>query len=69
MNKGMYITIMTDEFGEDVYKVLPLVAEWGTGNMDFRGLIKRQAHRQSKKRRVARIKKDAGFLRIENRGN
>ena len=39
MNKGMYITIMTDEFGEDVYKVLPLDAEWGMKYVDCRGLI------------------------------
>ena len=35
----MYITIMTDEFGEDIYQVLPEVAEWGMKYVDFRGLI------------------------------
>ena len=62
MNKGMYITIMTDEFGEDVYKVLPLVAEWGMKYVDFRGLINGRPHREANKRRVARIKKDAGVF-------
>jgi len=35
----MYISLFTDEFGEDVYKVLPVVAEWGMKYVDFRGLI------------------------------
>ena len=39
MNREMYITIMTDEFDEDVYQVLPEVAEWGMKYVDFRGLI------------------------------
>ncbi|MGN0178393.1 MAG: Gfo/Idh/MocA family oxidoreductase [Monoglobaceae bacterium] len=35
----MYISLFTDEFGEDVYKVLPVVAGWGMKYVDFRGLI------------------------------
>ena len=35
----MFISLFTDEFGEDVYKVLPVVAGWGMKYVDFRGLI------------------------------
>lgn len=35
----MYISLFTDEFGEDVYKVLPVAAQWGMEYVDFRGLI------------------------------
>ncbi len=35
----MYLSVFTDEFYEDVYKVLPKVADWGLKYVDFRGLI------------------------------
>ena len=35
----MYISLFTDEFGEDVYTVLQVVKEWGLKYVDFRGLL------------------------------
>lgn len=35
----MYISIFSDEFYQDIYKVLPTIKEWGMTHVDFRSMI------------------------------
>jgi len=35
----MYISIFSDEFYQDIYKVLPVLKEWGMTHVDFRAMI------------------------------
>ena len=35
----MYISIFSDEFYQDIYKVLPVIKEWGMTHVDFRAMI------------------------------
>lgn len=65
MNKGMYITIMTDEFGEDVYKVLPEVAKWGMKYVDFRGLINGRPIEKQTKEELHELKRRLDFYDLK----
>lgn len=53
----MYISLFTDEFGEDVYKVLPVVAEWGMKYVDFRGLINGKGIERQTEEELKELKK------------
>ena len=35
----MYVSIFSDEFYQDIYRVLPVIKEWGMTHVDFRGMI------------------------------
>ena len=53
----MYISLFTDEFGEDVYNVLPIVAEWGMTHVDFRGLINGKTIERQTNEELRKLKK------------
>lgn len=53
----MYISLFTDEFGEDVYNVLPTVADWGMKYVDFRGLVNGKAIERQTKEELKELKR------------
>lgn len=53
----MYISLFTDEFGEDIYKVLPVVAEWGMKYVDLRGLINGKTIERQTEEELLELKK------------